>query len=90
MSSQQLVKSFTPHSHQKLSCLKSGVSYSSTVSLPIGMVGAILIGFWYILFRRFPPNICESFNLCSFMQTDFQQQHHVSIFSQIISGKYQF
>ena len=24
-----------PHSHQKLNCLKSGVSYSSTVSLPI-------------------------------------------------------
>ena len=24
-----------PHSHQKLSCLKSGVSYSSTVSVPI-------------------------------------------------------
>ena len=23
------------HSHQKLSCLKSGVSYSSTVSLPL-------------------------------------------------------
>ena len=24
-----------PHSHQNLSCLKSGVNYSSTVSLPI-------------------------------------------------------
>ena len=29
------VYSLTPHSHQMLSCLKSGVSYSSTVSLPI-------------------------------------------------------
>ena len=26
--------SIIPHSHQKLSCLKSGVSYSSTVSSP--------------------------------------------------------
>ena len=26
---------FIPHSHQKLSCFKSGVSYSSLVSLPI-------------------------------------------------------
>ena len=27
--------SLIPHSHQKLSCLKSGVSYSLSVSLPI-------------------------------------------------------
>ena len=29
------VSHIMPHSHQKLICLKSGVSYSSTVSLPI-------------------------------------------------------
>ena len=36
-----------------------------------GVVGAIRIGFWYILFHRLTPNVCESFNLCSFMQTGF-------------------
>ena len=43
----------------------------------LGVAGAILIGIWYMLFRRLPPNNYESFNLCSFMQTGFQQQHHV-------------
>ena len=37
----------------------------------LGVVGSILIDFWYILFRRLPSNICESFNSYSFMQTGF-------------------
>ena len=46
-------------------------NFSFLVPQEVGVVGAILIGFWYIRFLRHPPIICELFNLCLFMQTDF-------------------
>ena len=52
--------------------MEGQVSLSALLgTVSVLVVGAILIGFWYILFRRLPPNISESFNLCSFMQTGF-------------------
>ena len=52
----------------KLSCLSL---FRKVFGILLEVVGAILICFWYILFCRFPPNICESFNLCSFVQAGF-------------------
>ena len=46
-----IVSLLIPHSHQKLNCLRSGVGYSSTVSLSIyhGQLAPLLrqINFWW-------------------------------------------
>ena len=46
----------------------------------LGVIGAILIGFWYVFFYTDYPNLVKLFELCPFMQTVMRQENHVDSF----------
>ena len=52
------LSAFTPHSHQKLSCFKCSVSYSSTVSLPMNQGWSI-----YLICHVFASNVFSTLYL---------------------------